>query len=440
MGVRIQELPETTGINKEDLLIVEDGQGTKKGTVQQLDESLGVSQLKEDLVEQGKNIKNIIGNYFYKKYDTFSAEWKIGSFNGSENKINENPNAKYAKFDVVSGDKFIIYGRLNQYLDLYDMVGNGQVIKYYRPTSNTNTNSFVATLIIPDNVDTLYINLPIDAITGNIYAYYINKEYTVGKNQYQFDFTSLLKAILSVGNRFNNTIHIVEGKYDLIQEYKNVYGNTFFDDFNGDSKNRGIELKNNINLIFEENTLVTCKYEGTNTHVQELFSAFYPKDYGCVIENMNLETKNIRYAIHDERDGATLPNTNKYLNCKITHDSSSTSWGPHQCIGGGFGMNSNIVIENCYFNAVGAEHAISYHNNNDWNARDYKSKIIINNCYFEHGGFYIGSFGYGTDISEAYVSNSSFANGAKIDHVHNSVNNSIDNVELYKWNNEFRVS
>lgn len=51
MGVRIQELPETTGINKEDLLIVEDGQGTKKGTVQQLDEALGVSQLKEDLVE-----------------------------------------------------------------------------------------------------------------------------------------------------------------------------------------------------------------------------------------------------------------------------------------------------------------------------------------------------------------------------------------------------
>lgn len=48
MGVRIQELPETTGINKEDLLIVEDGQGTKKGTVQQLDDSLGVSRLREE--------------------------------------------------------------------------------------------------------------------------------------------------------------------------------------------------------------------------------------------------------------------------------------------------------------------------------------------------------------------------------------------------------
>lgn len=64
MGVRIQELPETTGINKEDVLIVEDGQGTKKGTVQQLDEALGVSQLKEDLdyletTVCGKNLLNV---------------------------------------------------------------------------------------------------------------------------------------------------------------------------------------------------------------------------------------------------------------------------------------------------------------------------------------------------------------------------------------------
>lgn len=62
MGVRIQELPETTGINKEDLLIVEDGQGTKKGTVQQLDEALGVSQLKEDIEENASNITKNANN------------------------------------------------------------------------------------------------------------------------------------------------------------------------------------------------------------------------------------------------------------------------------------------------------------------------------------------------------------------------------------------
>lgn len=69
MGVRIQELPETTGINKEDALIVEDGQGTKKGTVKQLDEALGVSQLKEDLVNYNsgylENYNNLNWEYGY---------------------------------------------------------------------------------------------------------------------------------------------------------------------------------------------------------------------------------------------------------------------------------------------------------------------------------------------------------------------------------------
>lgn len=412
-----------------------------------IDKSLTIENAAADAKETGteilsnkKNINSIIGNYFCKKYDTFSSEWITGEFNGNENKIHDNPNSKYSKFDVVGGDKFVIYGRLNQYLDLYAMVGNGTVIKNYRPTANTDTNSLVSTLIIPDNVDTLYINQPFDNITGNIYAYYIVKTVTVGTNEYQYDFTALLEAILSVGNRYNNTIHIYEGTYDLIKEYKKVYGATFFDDFTDKSTNRGIELKNNIKLIFETNTLVTCKYDGTNENVQELFSAFYTKDYGCTIDNITLETQNIRYAIHDERDGAKLPNTNKYLNCKITHDSSGTKWGAHQCIGGGFGMNSTIIISNCVFNSVNFDYAVSYHNNNDWNARNYESKVIIDNCYFTHGGFYIGSFGYGEKISSAYVSNSSFAKDAKIDHIHNSINNSIDNVNLYKWGNEFRAN
>lgn len=63
MGVRIQELPETTGINMEDLLIVEDGQGTKKGTIQQLDDSLGVSRLREEYqASQVQSTKDELAN------------------------------------------------------------------------------------------------------------------------------------------------------------------------------------------------------------------------------------------------------------------------------------------------------------------------------------------------------------------------------------------
>lgn len=83
MGVRIQELPETTGINKEDVLIVEDGQGTKKGTVQQLDEALGVSQLKEDLSAKitASSIANVGQTIVVKTIDGEGkpTEWEMAS-------------------------------------------------------------------------------------------------------------------------------------------------------------------------------------------------------------------------------------------------------------------------------------------------------------------------------------------------------------------------
>ena len=42
-------MPSSNGIKKEDLLIVEDEESTKKCTVQQLDTALGVSTLKQKL-------------------------------------------------------------------------------------------------------------------------------------------------------------------------------------------------------------------------------------------------------------------------------------------------------------------------------------------------------------------------------------------------------
>lgn len=53
MGIKINELPAISGIKAEDALIVEDTEGTKKGTVQQLDDALGVSKYEiTDLVKE----------------------------------------------------------------------------------------------------------------------------------------------------------------------------------------------------------------------------------------------------------------------------------------------------------------------------------------------------------------------------------------------------
>ena len=48
MGVRIAELPSSKGISKTDLIIVQDNEATKQGTIQQLDDSLGVSRVREE--------------------------------------------------------------------------------------------------------------------------------------------------------------------------------------------------------------------------------------------------------------------------------------------------------------------------------------------------------------------------------------------------------
>lgn len=56
MGVRIAKLPSSKGISKTDLIIVQDNEATKQGTVQQLDDSLGVSKLKEEFEALGLSV------------------------------------------------------------------------------------------------------------------------------------------------------------------------------------------------------------------------------------------------------------------------------------------------------------------------------------------------------------------------------------------------
>ena len=56
MGVRIAELPSSKGISKTDLIIVQDNEATKQGTIKQLDDSLGVSKLKEEFEALGLSV------------------------------------------------------------------------------------------------------------------------------------------------------------------------------------------------------------------------------------------------------------------------------------------------------------------------------------------------------------------------------------------------
>lgn len=49
-------MPSSSGIKKEDLLIVEDEESTKKCTIQQLDNALGISALKQKFDALGLSV------------------------------------------------------------------------------------------------------------------------------------------------------------------------------------------------------------------------------------------------------------------------------------------------------------------------------------------------------------------------------------------------
>ena len=162
MGVRIQELPETTGINKEDVLIVEDGQATKKGTVKQLDEALGVSQLKEDIDDYKDNVvllKNCITSF---------VDGKYVDVNG----IGDNPEYGYVVAEVKPNKVYSLTNTGSSNFTWIKDKDNNSIGKLVDYPYGKEQNTF----IMPGNAKYLYIcSRSIKNSNGNVVCLQINK-------------------------------------------------------------------------------------------------------------------------------------------------------------------------------------------------------------------------------------------------------------------------
>ncbi|QHJ73725.1 hypothetical protein [Butyrivibrio virus Bo-Finn] len=263
-----------------------------------------------------------------------------------------------------------------------------------------------------------------------------NNVFYCGANR---EITNICEAIETAKKYHNSVLYVDAGNYDLKAHFEEYYGASYFTNYSRAVNDMGdLKLGNGLHIIFASNAILTCDLSNVeNTAVNEYFSPFNTDVYsdGYTLENMHLTTKNCRYAIHDEFNGMETPYHIRFINCHISHDSSGTTWGAHQAIGGGLGASGDVVIDGCYLNAVGYNYAASYHNSAYNGATDYKSRVTVKNCYFDNGTFYISNFGQGTKKSEAYVSNNSFP--AEPTYNYNPVNGA-DNAIIVKWNNEIR--
>lgn len=248
------------------------------------------------------------------------------------------------------------------------------------------------------------------------------------------DFNSLVTAITTLSEQSNATLVVGDGTWDICAEYGAEMETM-------SSSKRGLYLKNGIHVICSSRALIVAKYTGTNNTVREWFSAFNAGVGGFTLENARIETDNIRYTVHDERDSDADRYTNHYLNCDMTH----TNGFYVQCIGGGLGLDGHIIVEGCRFKGRVYQSQgtalVSWHNSADgaWDGstpKGAKSFIEIKGNYFEDkGGVQLINFGKSDKVTIALVHGNSM--GMPIDYKNGS-KYYYDNIAVKDYCNEYR--
>ena len=257
------------------------------------------------------------------------------------------------------------------------------------------------------------------------------------------DYTKLTDAIAFAQKNKNTTIYVGPGEYDILTEL----GDDYISAVTGSGR-PGLQIGNGMHIIFSSNSKVVSHYTGNNQYMYNAFSPFnnMVDTSGFILENLVLECSNCRYGVHDETTGQTPQYKNEYRNCSIVIDNSgNTHWGARQCIGGGLGKNSEIIIDGCYFeskpntalpNGTGI---VSYHNATGANANDnYRSNIVIKNSYFAgNDTVKVSYLGAQTIKSRCIVSGCSVGSAPYV--VDEAGSGSAENMELLSFCNEIRT-
>ena len=165
-------------------------------------------------------------------------------------------------------------------------------------------------------------------------------------------------------------------------------------------------------------------------------------DGDITIRGLKLTSKDTRYAIHDDMSGANKNGTHTYEDCYIVHSTVNGAYS--NCIGGGLGKSTNIVIKDCYFKSNSGTNngIVSWHGS--LNA-DTCGSIVISGCYFDSsrddtqgGNFRYGWYGPSTKNTIIKVSNCSFKNAIVMRQEKQDVTYP-ENAILYDFNNTIRT-
>ena len=168
------------------------------------------------------------------------------------------------------------------------------------------------------------------------------------------------------------------------------------------------------------------------------------------------ECSRVRYCVHDECEGKGTY-THEYHDCIMKLDNTNNEyWKSPQCIGGGLGEYSTIIIDGGVYDSVGAtginpntgladdtyKQCISYHQptytneQGDYIYNTFKNYVSIKNVYLKHGTCLVSLGGGSAELSTFEISNCSMTfepwlNGEGVSGI-------TQNFKMFSWNNEVR--
>ena len=272
------------------------------------------------------------------------------------------------------------------------------------------------------------------------------KTYTVGSAG---DFTTLREAFEFAQNNENTSLRILPGTYDLTVEYADILHSI--------TSHVGLPLGNGVHAFFCDGAKVVARFDNSEqTYTEEEwaeivahFNPFRAVGGDFVLENLNIDAENCRYCVHDDRSGSGTER-HEYKNCHMIKRTTTPDNKYMDCIGGGFGKHSTIVIDGGDYQSIteygidevdngdptSAQRCISFHGNGT--SGDEQSSVEIKNVYLhDRGWFSIKSNGTSTLMSKFLISGCS--TGLPILEMWSS-GGTVDNCECVEWNNAVRNS
>lgn len=242
------------------------------------------------------------------------------------------------------------------------------------------------------------------------------------------DYTSLTRALYETLEE-SPDIFVYQGTYDIVAEYKALFGNDIFDNMTYQTEGMkgfqwGLYIDNRT-ITFASGAEVVCDLSAYTNDGTRRFSPFNLVR-NAVIDGCYCYAVNPYYIVHDDFGTDTdLAFTNVIKNCVLISPEPAQG----NVIGGGLKRYATKIVDNCYLdNGNNRPVTMRYHNTNYANARP---TVIIKNTR-ANGIIRVNCYGTQTTKMIAIVNN------CKAYAIEKSYEGSttVDNVNLYEWCNE----